>query len=417
MQPKGVCADPGAMLARQRAQTPCRLNLGAGAVELPGYESVDIKTGTNAGQLPHLANSVDEIVASHVLEHFSHRETQGVLKEWWRVLRPGGLLRVAVPNIDWIVDAYKSEESGQAPVELYLMGGHVDEHDVHKAIFNEQKLRILLSMAGFTDIKPWTVQLPGCCALPVSLNLEATKAEPIAAGKMPDGRVSVRVAAVMTAPRLCFIDMMFAAIQAFAPLGIPIERAHGAFWGQCLTNVLERAIENGAELVFTLDYDTVFSRTDVEYMIMAMVEHPEFDALSSVQIKRGCDSALFTMVKEDGSLRETVPVMDIISQEFSRIASSHFGLTVFRTAAFADLAKPWFLGEPGPDGRWKEGRKDEDIAFWHGWRKAGKTLHQANRVRVGHLQLMVTWPDATMHARHQYVEEYTKTGIPEDLRR
>lgn len=48
-----------------------RLNLGAGDNPMPGYVNLDIKGGVEIGKLPYENESVDEIRASHVLEHVS----------------------------------------------------------------------------------------------------------------------------------------------------------------------------------------------------------------------------------------------------------------------------------------------------------------------------------------------------------
>lgn len=74
-----------------------KLNLGCGNIILPGFtncdlydEKADIKCDVK--DLPFEDNSVDEIVASHIIEHFDFREAQDVLKEWQRVLKRGGKL-------------------------------------------------------------------------------------------------------------------------------------------------------------------------------------------------------------------------------------------------------------------------------------------------------------------------------------
>lgn len=50
-------------------------------------------------------NKFDEIRASHVLEHFFMEEFDSVITEWLRVLKPGGLLRIIVPDFDIIIQA------------------------------------------------------------------------------------------------------------------------------------------------------------------------------------------------------------------------------------------------------------------------------------------------------------------------
>ena len=73
-----------------------------------------------------------------------------------------------------------------------------------------------------------------------------------------------------------------------------------------------------------------------------------------------------------------------------KVTTAHFGLTLLRMEHFKDLPKPWFKGEPDKDGGWGDDRLDDDIWFWHIWRKAGRTVYMAPRVRIGHLELIVS---------------------------
>lgn len=128
-----------------------RLNIGAGADIEDGWTRWDIADGNQAERIDLPDASVDEIRASHVLEHIPRNLTLPTLKEWRRVLRPGGRLFVAVPDFDLIVSAML-ESVPDPNMEAYIMGGQTDQHDYHCAIFNEEKLRALLSAAGFARI-------------------------------------------------------------------------------------------------------------------------------------------------------------------------------------------------------------------------------------------------------------------------
>jgi len=84
-----------------------KLHIG-GQVRTPGWEVLDVNPGPcvdhvcNASDLRAFANeSVEQIYASHVLEHFDYRDQLvPTLKEWHRVLVPGGCLFVSVPDLD-----------------------------------------------------------------------------------------------------------------------------------------------------------------------------------------------------------------------------------------------------------------------------------------------------------------------------
>ena len=84
--------------------------------------------------------------------------------------------------------------------------------------------------------------------------------------------------------------------------------------------------------------------------------------------------------------------MTYFDNEIVEAFTGHFGLTVFRKSCFEKIKKPWFIPKPAPDGTWNDGRIDEDIVFWHNFAEAGCKLGVAPDVRIGHMQLKVTYP-------------------------
>jgi len=114
-----------------------RLNLGCGSNEFPGWVNIDRKLGTEVYPLPYADDSVDEIRASHILEHASFLEAQEWLREWVRVLKPGGTIKVAVPGFEKIVELGKSDAHWQ----YYLMGGQTTDNDYHKSVWTHRGLR------------------------------------------------------------------------------------------------------------------------------------------------------------------------------------------------------------------------------------------------------------------------------------
>jgi predicted SAM-dependent methyltransferase len=152
-----------------------KLNLGAGEGPLPGYQNIDRKTGGEIFPLSYADNSASEVRASHVLEHFPHGQVADVVREWARVLKPGGKLKIAVPDFDYIVKAYSNGRRDDRMLELYLFGGQVDDADYHKAFFNEEKLAELMKHAGLGSIEKWQSEIQDCASLEVSLNLQGVK--------------------------------------------------------------------------------------------------------------------------------------------------------------------------------------------------------------------------------------------------
>jgi predicted SAM-dependent methyltransferase len=89
------------------------LNLGCGARYHPEWVNVDftstgpdvIACNLNAG-LPFDKDSFDVVYHSHLLEHFPKRHALTFMKECSRVLKPGGIVRVVVPDLEQLARIY-----------------------------------------------------------------------------------------------------------------------------------------------------------------------------------------------------------------------------------------------------------------------------------------------------------------------
>lgn len=369
-----------------------KLNIGAGKSEISGFTPIDRANGQEACPLSYESNSVDEIRASHILEHFGHRDVPKVLDEWVRVLKPGGRIRIAVPDMRKIADMASDNSDPRWP--LYAMGGQTDDNDYHRSLFTRERLEELMMNAGIEGIQPWQSKNTDCASLPVSLNLEGRKSPQ---GK-PDPGSLVKVAAIMSVPRVGWNDAYSAIVEALTPLRIPITQFNGVFWGQCMQRAFEDAIEHGVEWLLTVDYDSMFTSRDVDKLIGALGNTPDMDAVVALQCRRGDDeSALMTLKGKTSVQTDGTPF---------RVDTAHFGLTLIRMSAMADIPKPWFASRPTEEGTWGEGRLDDDIWFWHQWKEAGKTVYIHPECRIGHLQVMVSLFDDDMQPHHMHVKQW-----------
>ena len=153
LAPTRRVARPAAFIA------PRRLHLGCGKRHIPGYHHIDILEFPHVDTigpvewLGHIRSDCAEtIYACHVLEHFGRYEVFDVVSEWFRVLRPGGILRVAVPDFE-AAARYHVAHGDIRDVLGLLMGGQTTAFDYHRVIFDQTSLGELLEDVGFRHIR------------------------------------------------------------------------------------------------------------------------------------------------------------------------------------------------------------------------------------------------------------------------
>ncbi|MEA5464685.1 class I SAM-dependent methyltransferase [Leptothoe sp. PORK10 BA2] len=173
------------------------LHLGCGQVDHPSFINVDLTPFKHVHYIRPISDlsifkdqSVDLIYASHCLEHFSFHNVEDILKEWFRVLKIGGKLRLSVPDFDLFLNIYNGVDRDIRKVIKILMGGQDYKHNFHYNVFTRESLFSYLSEAGFEDIQEWIPGSSNLCSFndwsrrsisiddrkyPISLNLEAAK--------------------------------------------------------------------------------------------------------------------------------------------------------------------------------------------------------------------------------------------------
>jgi len=122
----------------------------------------------------------DYIYSSHFLEHLSKRHGARLLSEAFRVLRPGGIIRIAVPDLARMIDAYQAgqKEAALEGIFAYLDLGYFARH---RYMYDFDLLKDQLTASGFVDVRRCTFQVgqvPDIATLdnrPESLFVEAAK--------------------------------------------------------------------------------------------------------------------------------------------------------------------------------------------------------------------------------------------------
>jgi len=283
------------------------------------------------------------------------------------------------------------------------MGSQTDENDFHKVIFDHALLREMMWKVGLRRIHRWESEIADCAGNldKFSLNLAGYK-------PTSDTDTVKGVRAALAAPRFGPVLFFKLMQETLMQLRIPAKIIQGCFWHQQLCEAMEQHVADGADYVLTLDYDSVFTAEDVTELYRLLDMNPEADAVVALQSKRGCDEVLFGF----DNPTQCTPAM--FAGPMIQVNTGHFGCTLFRASSLKDLPRPWMTPVPGRNGRWNEGSGyvDADINFWHRWKDAGKTLFLANRVPIGHIQELITWPDAAMRPIYQKLQSYTEEGKP-----
>lgn len=151
---------------------PVRLNLGCGDKVLEGYVNVDVAP-SRRGMRPDVLcdlhdlrafenDSADEILAVHVVEHFWRWEVLDILKEWGRVLKPGGKMILECPNLisacQTLLSDPENASAGDARGQksMWVFYGDPSWQDplmTHRWAYTPNSLAGLMREAGLVDVR------------------------------------------------------------------------------------------------------------------------------------------------------------------------------------------------------------------------------------------------------------------------
>lgn len=149
---------------------PLRVEIGGGEFPSHGYVHVDanwrarqLHRVAKAWKLPFDDASVHEVLAVHVLEHVHPGRVVATLQEWRRVLVPGGIAEIHVPNAATVFPAFLDAEPAEKwllMIGVFGMTCHPDVEDPealpfqrHEAIYDLALARHVLLAAGFAQVE------------------------------------------------------------------------------------------------------------------------------------------------------------------------------------------------------------------------------------------------------------------------
>ena len=137
-----------------------KLNLGCGLRKIHGFINIDMDASVCpdiVDDVTLLATQADYsaslIVASHVLEHSpSHRDAILTLSRWQMILSKGGILRIAVPDMEQVCKHYIYHRDLRL-LRGFIWGGHKSSYDIHHTGWDFDHLKVDLESIGFTNVK------------------------------------------------------------------------------------------------------------------------------------------------------------------------------------------------------------------------------------------------------------------------
>ena len=142
----------------------CGKNLFEGWVNLDLNEG-DIKADVLRG-LPFRDGSFDALFHEHFLEHLDYpQDATNFVRESYRVLKEGGIMRIGVPDTEYSLKAYVSEDEKYfeqcrelwhpeyCTTMMESINFHFRQAGQHKFAYDFETLEKLLSLNGFRDIK------------------------------------------------------------------------------------------------------------------------------------------------------------------------------------------------------------------------------------------------------------------------
>lgn len=150
-----------------------KLNIGCGTDYKPGWINIDNNSDNNITKLdlnwdlrkplPFKDNSVDFVFNEHFFEHLTTDEAQITIKDLMRVLKPGGIMRIAMPDLEMVVSTYLDTPLNKdSVIKKYGLGFIKTRAEWmnmsfrwwgHMWLYDWEELKRRLEEAGYKNVK------------------------------------------------------------------------------------------------------------------------------------------------------------------------------------------------------------------------------------------------------------------------
>jgi predicted SAM-dependent methyltransferase len=176
-----VSGDQELVDAYLGSQRVAKLHIGCGENTIDGWLNSDF-TPMAAGVIhldaasafPFDDGRLDYIYSEHMIEHLPYAEGMSMLSECYRVLRPGGIMRLTTPDLDFLIDLYRDDKSelqeeyikwatdtfiSSAPdyIDTIVINNFFRDWG-HQFVYDKKTLRSALAQAGFVGVTECAVK-------------------------------------------------------------------------------------------------------------------------------------------------------------------------------------------------------------------------------------------------------------------
>jgi predicted SAM-dependent methyltransferase len=141
------------------------LNLGSGRTPIPGWINTDINPFSGAelwmdlrDRWPIADDTVSVVYSRHCMEHFDEKDLSAILRQCYRVLKPGGGIRIGVPSLETAIQQYLRGDFSfagwldQSEPKAKTFIRYITDNGNHPILLDFEYVGRILSAAGFADV-------------------------------------------------------------------------------------------------------------------------------------------------------------------------------------------------------------------------------------------------------------------------
>lgn len=161
------------MMTYIKSQEIRKLQIGCGSNLLQGWLNTDLNPTRQIAfldatcRLPFADGTFSYVFCEHMIEHIAYQKAAKLIREIFRVLRPGGKLRIATPDLRFVIDLYGNKSTLNQEYISWMIDRELQGFEFkldsivinhlmcgfgHKFIYDFETLKMLLEKNGFTNV-------------------------------------------------------------------------------------------------------------------------------------------------------------------------------------------------------------------------------------------------------------------------